>query len=180
MVAWIYGVSLGVFLYTSKMFCYSVVSLSQVWASRIILRQFDDLDVEGEKQRVLEGLVRCPRSPSGALSRWHLPHWVRSFCSPTKRNIQRKSLGINININIKTNMNINMYRYINSQGGKTGYWLSLLTLVAAGALLNLIPSPQQVLGNISVCCSSTNHFNNESLSTHTSATFKMSDSNYLY
>ena len=39
---------------------------------------------------------------------------------------------------------MNMGRYINSQGGKTGYWLSLLSLVAAGALLNLIPSPHQV------------------------------------
>ena len=35
-------------------------------------------------------------------------------------------------------------RYINSQGGKTGYWLSLLSLVVAGAILNLIPSPHQV------------------------------------
>ena len=25
-VAWIYGIALGLFLYTSKMFCYSVVS----------------------------------------------------------------------------------------------------------------------------------------------------------
>ena len=37
-----------------------------------------------------------------------------------------------------------MFRYINSQGGRTGYWLSLLSLVAAGAILNLIPSPHQV------------------------------------
>ena len=35
-------------------------------------------------------------------------------------------------------------RYINSQGGRTGYWLSLLSLVVAGAILNLIPSPHQV------------------------------------
>ena len=43
-----------------------------------------------------------------------------------------------------------MSRYINSQGGKTGYWLSLLSLVAAGALLNLIPTPHQV--GVDVVC----------------------------
>ena len=43
----------------------------------------------------------------------------------------------------------NVSRYINSQGGRTGYWLSLLSLAAAGAILNLIPSPHQV-GNVNV------------------------------
>ena len=43
-----------------------------------------------------------------------------------------------------TNIRETLSRYIISQGGRTGYWLSLLSLAAAGAILNLIPSPHQV------------------------------------
>ena len=43
-----------------------------------------------------------------------------------------------------TNIRETLSRYINSQGGRTGYWLSLLSLAAAGAILNLIPSPHHV------------------------------------
>jgi len=86
-VAWIYGIALGIFLYTSKMFCYSVVrskEFSRVWS-------------------VVQGVQAVP-------------------CL----------------------VGVSLTGYINSQGSKTGYWLSLVSLVAAGALLNLIPSLHQV------------------------------------